>query len=106
MGAFGDVAAIGQVTAAGVLLLVVWLLARVVVKGDFVPRKTVDLLLTARDAEIERCNTRGNEWHDAFEAQRYRCELLLDQNGELIEIARTVEHIVKGGGGDAVPPKP
>lgn len=94
-GLLSDLATIGQVTATGVLLLLLWLIGRVLIRGDWMPRDTVNALLAARDAEIERSNRRGDEWHDAYEAQRHRAELLMDQNRELIEVARTVEHVME-----------
>jgi predicted transcriptional regulator len=101
-----------QLGGLGIVGLVLWYLIRLVGSGEWIPRQTVDSLLTARDAEIERSNRRGDEWHDAFEAQRHRAELLLDQNRELIEVARTVEHVMesledvarKVGRPDAAPP--
>lgn len=99
-----------QLGGLGIVGLVLWYLIRLIGSGSWVPRQTVDALLSARDAEIERSNKRGDEWHDAFEAQRHRSELLLDQNRELIEVARTVEHVMESldivarrAGGDDVP---
>jgi hypothetical protein len=86
---------IGQLTAPGVLLVVVLLIIRAVVRGDLVPRATVDALLRGRDGEIERAVTRGNDWQAAFEAQRHRGDLLAEQNRELIEVARSHEHLVE-----------
>jgi hypothetical protein len=54
----------------------------------------VDLLLESRDAEINRSNTRGDEWHAAYETERHRADLLADQNNALIEVAKTVERII------------
>lgn len=90
-----QLATIGQLTAPGALLLVVLLAFRAVQTGGWVPRRTVDILLQARDAEIERAITRGNEWQAASEAQRYRGDLLTEQNRELIEVARSHERLVE-----------
>lgn len=94
MDSLQQLGSIGQLTASGVLLIVVLLIARVVIKGDWIPRRTVDLLLASRDAEIDRSNTRGDEWHAAYETERHRADLLADQNNALIEVAKTVEHII------------
>jgi hypothetical protein len=94
MDSLQQLGSIGQVTASGVLLIVVLLIARVVIKGDWMPRRTVDLLLESRDAEINRSNTRGDEWHAAYETERHRADLLADQNNALIEVAKTVERII------------
>lgn len=83
---------LGGLTIVGVVL---WYLIRLVGSGEWVPKQTVDTLLGGRDAEIERSNKRGDEWHDAFDAQQHRANLLLDQNRELIEVARTVEHVME-----------
>ena len=85
---------LGQLTPSVLLLALLLMLARVLIKGDFVPRATVDSLLSARDAEITRSNSRGDEWHAAYETERHRADLLADQNHALIEVARTVEHVI------------
>lgn len=84
-----------QLGATGVLVAVLYLLIRIVTRGDFVPRATVDILLAARDAEIVRSNARAAEWHKAFESERHVSELVREQNRELIEVARTVEHVLE-----------
>ena len=89
-----DLSTIGQLTGTGVLFLVLLIISRVIIKGGWVPRDTVDLLLASRDAEITRAIQRGDEWHAAYETQRHRAELLLDQNNALIEVAKTVEAVV------------
>lgn len=85
---------IGSGSAGGALLVIILLVGRVMVKGDWIPRKTVDLLLASRDSEITRSNTRGDEWHAAYETERHRADLLADQNNALIEVAKTVEKII------------
>ena len=87
-----------QIGAFGLLLLVVYLAFKLVSSGQIVPRATVDALLAARDAEIERANHRGDEWHKAFEGERHVSELVREQNRELIEVARTVEHVMESLG--------
>lgn len=87
-------AILGQLTPSVLLLVLLLMLARVVIKGDFIPRTTVEALLSARDAEILRSNARGDEWHAAYETERHRADLLADQNHALIEVARTVEHVI------------
>jgi hypothetical protein len=80
--------------AFGVLLAVLYYLIRVYTRGDVVPRPTVDALLAARDAEIVRSNERADEWHKAFDSERHVSELVREQNRELIEVARTVKHVL------------
>ena len=63
--------------------------------GKVIPKTTVDTLLAARDAEINRANERGDEWQKAYESERHVTELIRDQNRELIEVARTVEHVME-----------
>lgn len=94
MDALQQLGSIGQLTAAGVLVVLLTLIARVIIKGDWIPKQTVDILLASRDAEITRSNMRGDEWHGAYETERHRADLLADQNNALIEVAKTVEHII------------
>lgn len=84
-----------QLGAIGVLVAVLYFLIRIVVRGDFVPRATVEALLAARDAEIVRSNERADEWHRAYEGERHVSELVRDQNRELIEVAGTVKHVAE-----------
>lgn len=84
-----------QLGAFGVLLLVVYFIFRAVVSGGLVPRATVDTLLAARDAEILRANDRAELNMDLYQTERTRSELLTEQNRELIEVARTVEHVME-----------
>jgi hypothetical protein len=86
----GGVVPLGGLTASGVLLLLVLFIAR----GALVPRKTVDALLASRDAEIQRAIARGDEYHAAYETERHALEVVRAQNGELIEVSRTVEHVM------------
>lgn len=81
--------------ALGVLIAVLYYLIRQVSSGALVPRGTVDVLLSGRDAEIVRSNERADEWQKAFEGERHVSELVRDQNRELIEVARTVEHVLE-----------
>jgi hypothetical protein len=81
--------------AFGVLLVVMYFILRAVVRGDLVPRATVDALLAARDAEIARANERGEEWHTAYEAERHVSDAQRDHVRELTEVARTVEKVVE-----------
>jgi len=83
-----------SLTVSGLLLATVLFVLRAVISGAWMPRKTVDALLSARDAEIGRCTARGDEWHAAYETERHRADLLADQNHALIEVARTVEHVM------------
>lgn len=92
---------VGAGSAGGALIVLILLVGRVMVKGDWMPRKTVDLLLASRDAEITRSNTRGDEWHAAYETERHRADLLADQNNALIEVAKTVEKIIDTVGSTA-----
>lgn len=96
MPALGDAApqAIPALTLPGLLLVLIGLVLRAVITGAWMPRKTVDALLSARDAEIRRSNDRGDEWHAAYETERHRADLLADQNHALIEVAKTVEHVM------------
>lgn len=84
-----------QLGAFGVLLIVVYSVFRIVGSGQWIPKETVDSLLSARDAEIIRANNRADEWHKAYEGERHVSELVRDQNRELIEVARTVEHVLE-----------
>lgn len=84
-----------QLTATGALVAVLIYLIRTVASGGWIPKITVDTLLAARDAEIERSNLRADEWHKAYEGERHVSELVRDQNRELIEVARTVEHVME-----------
>jgi hypothetical protein len=93
--AFSGLAPFAQISAAGALLAVTIYIIRVVVRGDFVPRRTVDAMLTARDAEITRANQRGDDWHSAYENERHAREVIVAQNGELIEVAHTVQHVME-----------
>lgn len=93
--ALGGFAPFAQFSAAGTLLAVAIYLIRVVVRGDFVPRKTVDAMLDARDSEIKRCEERGDDWHAAYENERHAREVVVAQNGELLEVARTVQHVME-----------
>lgn len=95
MDAFSDLAPFAQISAAGALLAVVIYIIRVVVRGDFVPRKTVDALLIGRDNEIVRERQRGDDWHAAYEHERHAREVVVSQNGELIEVARTGRHLME-----------
>lgn len=95
MDGFQQLVTVGQITAPGALLIVVLIVIRAVVRGSLVPRSTVDALLEARDGEITRAVVRGDDWHAAFEAQRHRGDLLTEQNRELIEVARSHEHLVE-----------
>lgn len=90
-----ELAPYAQISAAGALLAVTIYIIRVVVRGDFVPRKTVDAMLSARDDEIGRANQRGDDWHAAFENERHAREVVVSQNGELIEVAHTVQHVME-----------
>jgi hypothetical protein len=85
----------GQLTAPGALIATWLLLGGSIARGLLTPRRTVDALLTARDGEIDRANKRADEWHAAYETERHRADLLADQNRELIEVARTVEHVMQ-----------
>lgn len=91
MGSITDFISIGQLTASGLLLLV----ALLFFLGRVIPKSTVDALLAARDAEIARCRDTSTEWRSAYELERHARELVTEQNGELIEVARTVEHIME-----------
>jgi hypothetical protein len=84
-----------QLGAFGVLLLVVYFIFRAVVGGHLVPKVTVDALLAARDAEIVRANQRADGYMGLYETERTSREIVTDQNRELIEVARTVEHVVE-----------
>lgn len=84
-----------QLGATGVLVAVLYYLIRLVTKGEFVPRDTVNALLAGRDAEIIRSNERAEEWHKAYEGERHVSELVREHNRELIEVARTVEHVLE-----------
>lgn len=84
-----------QLGATGVLVAVLYLMIRMVARGDWVPKSTVDGLLAARDAEIVRSNERADEWHKAYEGERHVSELVREQNRELIEVAGTVRHVVE-----------
>lgn len=84
-----------QLGAFGVLLLVVYFIFRAVVRGDLVPRATVDTLLAARDSEIVRANERADGYMGLYETERAAREITTSQNGELIEVARTVEHVME-----------
>lgn len=98
-----------QLGAAGVLLVTVVYVLRVVVAGDLVPKKTVDVLLAARDAEIVRANQRADAYMGLYETERTSREVITAQNRELIEVARTVEHVMESlqlvaeGRGNAAP---
>jgi hypothetical protein len=81
--------------ALGVLVAVLYYLIRQVSNGALVPRSTVDTLLAGRDAEITRSNERADGWHQAYESERHVSELMREQNRELIEVARTVEHVLE-----------
>jgi hypothetical protein len=84
-----------QLGATGVLVAVLYLMIRTVARGDWIPRATVEALLSARDAEIVRSNERADEWHKAYEGERHVSELSREQNRELIEVARLVEHVLE-----------
>lgn len=84
-------ATLGQLTPSVLLLVVLLMLARVVVKGDFVPRKTVDALLAGKDAEIRRCNQTSADWREAHTVSEKAREIITSTNRELVDIARTFE---------------
>jgi hypothetical protein len=81
--------------ALGVLVALLYYAFRIVTRGDVIPRPTVDALLAARDAEIIRSNERADAWHRAYESERHVSEVTREQNRELIEVARTVEHVLE-----------
>lgn len=87
-----------QLTATGALVVVLAYLIRTISSGGWVPRSTVDALLAARDAEIERANLRADEWHKAYEGERHVSEVVRDHNGDLIEVARTVKNVMEALG--------
>lgn len=87
-----EIAPFAQISAAGVLLAVVWYILRIITRGDVVPKPTVDMLLAGRDAEIIRANERADGYRDLAETERHSREIVTEQNRELIEVARTVEH--------------
>lgn len=93
-----DLIPVVQLGASGVLLLVLYYLIRIIAKGDIIPRSTVDTLINAKNEEIVRANFRADEWHKAYEGERHVSELVRDQNRELIEVARTVEHVMESLG--------
>jgi hypothetical protein len=91
-----------QLTATGALVLVLVYIIRTISSGSWYPEVVVNALLAAKDAEIaraheeiERSNTRGNEWHTAYEGERHVSELVRDQNRELIEVAKTSAHALE-----------
>lgn len=59
-----------------------------VLLGKLLPGATVDRLLHARDERI-------NELKAALEASEKRAEILAEQNGELLEIGRTTEQLMR-----------
>lgn len=99
-----------QLTATGALVAVLVYIIRTISSGGWYPKDVVNSLLAAKDAEIERSNLRGDEWHKAYEGERHVSELVRDQNRELIEVAKTSAHalealeVVVEGSSRVVPP--
>jgi regulator of protease activity HflC (stomatin/prohibitin superfamily) len=84
-----------QLGALGVLVALLYYLARILARGDWVPRTTVDTLLEARDAEILRSNQRAEAYMALFETERTAREVAMSQNGDLLDVARTVEQVME-----------
>lgn len=86
-----QIVGLGQLTAAGVLLIAVLL----IFLGRLIPRSTVTTLLAAKDSEIARAIERGDQWHIAYEARSHESDLKTEQIRELIEVARATEHLLE-----------
>lgn len=81
----GGITPLAQLSATGALLLVGFL----VFLGQLVPKRTVDTLLKAKDAEIAGANERAADWRAAHATSEAAREIITTSNRELIEITRT-----------------
>ncbi len=73
-----------------------------VARGWLVPRRTVDTLdataqrVAAVQAErLADSRAREEEWHSAWTTERARGDLQVDQIGELLELARTNDQVLR-----------
>lgn len=74
-----------QVPLAGIVVLVVIL----VLRGWLSPRTVTDDLRGERDA-----------WKTAYVESEKARGILIDQNGDLLEVAKTANHVLRSLGGD------
>lgn len=88
-----------QITAAGLLTVVLLILLRAWIAGDIVAKRELDYLLEVmearladKDARIEEGRQEAGEWRRAHETSETARELLNQQNRELVEGFRTFEH--------------
>lgn len=99
-------ATIGQLTPSVLLLVVLLMLARVVIRGDFIPRKTHERELASKEAEIGRIQKVSDDWRAAHTISEKAREIITGNNRELIEIARTFELALRSDRGDHDAPTP
>lgn len=63
--------------------------------GKVVPRRTVDEIIRQADARVVRAESETGEWREAHALTDLANRVLIDQNRELIELARTSDHLLK-----------
>lgn len=76
---------IGSLGASGVVLLVVLL----IIKGKLAPRSVIDDLRADRDSRILELTTERDDWKAAYQNSEESRRVLIEQNAELVELART-----------------
>ena len=82
---------IGDVSVFGILALAIML----ILTGRLVPRSTVDQIREDRDRALKLSEARGDEWKETAEAWQSTVQELTGQVGELLEHARTSNHVLK-----------
>jgi hypothetical protein len=80
-----------QVTAAGALLAIVYLLTRAISRGDWVPRRELDYLRQDRDARLVEKDQQIAGWRAAHETSERTRELQAGQNRDLLDALRAQE---------------
>lgn len=82
---------LGDVGFAGLLSLAIFLILR----GALVPRSTVDDIRADRDAALASSEATASGWKDAFHTSEAARSAQSSQIDELLEIARTTDHLVR-----------
>lgn len=71
-------------TDVPIVLIIVWL----ILTGRLVPKRTVDALLSGRDAQIE-------DWKSAYETRGELAQETLSQSSRMLEANTVTQHVLE-----------
>lgn len=79
-----------NITGWAAFSLLVWVIARALIKGDLRTAREVEELRADRDARL----TEAGSWKGAFEERGRALQTVLAQNHRLLELSETSAHVL------------